>query len=1262
MRVREMFDLDYLELYQGSQNNQARCNEILALAVSIRDFIASQGDLRDNTGIEGTCSGSKTILKEKSPACFSMSEKFEFEKAPDAMSKQLQHLEKNAPELFESLVTCAGKPITCQQCRLDEMKRTARPIGGSRQQNLAGKYQHESTGQLYYVKCPLEPEHARNEVLMSKLASLMGLRVPDYRLHQEQGKTFVISPWQEGLKPVSDFSKRSKEELALLYIGAAWLGNSDTVYHQGNTLEGADGQLVSLDWGVAGRFNASSKRKSDFFSAPIELAAFKDANTQLSKKYFEVRNEKCASNHQNAFGGLTDNDVINAVRRLINVPSRQIDELIETYGPDKPGERQWLRRTIHERRAWFALRYPQACDEQIITPAEQGAISSAGINGYCRPVCVGDIAEGQIRLQQQYTPDGQAQIQASLLLSEEAAVRLESEMGIVHSHHNLRQKIAFFRNYVSGTSMSEELRQEHRILTGECQNLIANLDKKTGSYRGVNGELRENLEQWLSELRKNVQETKDGELVNLKHLPELAGLTDLHCLPGRVATVGMELPGTFSVIPSLWSQGALTGERCQMGNSVPAYTMTPDEKTTLSFHGAAIPTGQAFARRLTVTVEGSPEHAAEKLFSVLEGFSLHISRPSAISLQEEYLDQLARFEGIHRSLDQQVKGMAEEERVRHKEHFVSAHLGVLSLSWEHHCLMEGGQRIFFRPPMPVNSSQKSDHYASHDLGYFSGDSERKAENVIDTILHKGGTLDSLPERSRKGLPTFGSSVLDENIENGAATLVFSRLGKKKHHEGIRILLKPRVLERLDAMAFGSNAFIRDRAINIADSDVPLTKKMKLERTETRELLTNQEHEDKNHVNYAHSVSLYENLEAISVPDEQGKARLTECLKKHFDYWPDGRPVDEVVLLNKYSYAEYERLCKHKQWGQLVKSLGYNQFKPFLQLNPDLEKSGISSLNGLELRGCLEGFSFKGIDLKNTVFSCMKIENCNLTGCDLSSCTLYGTFINCQFDDGNQLCFTDDRFYARFVFSHLVTDTVQCNSFKSLLRQVDRHCSCGLETGLPDFDKTYDRLLLKDRVGLLKYQALTDIEEQCLLEKAKRGEIIHPSECLWQKFCNKHCFGSKEESAFINQLDPRRGFSLLKDICSDSIEDKTLDDILIKYGVDIICELSRDYYDGKRKFFSMPKVKSEVNKLMFIPQVLEKLIDTMVMKSRVNNLASLVVLFELYNEAASEPLGNFEHYIDSDSFNRSKALKEMQEQWQKIKPTFLMYSGLENNKH
>ena len=1028
MRVRTDFDLDYLELFNECKSVHEHQEKIISLAKSVREVIGQQGDLVGSCRIIGTVDERQQEFAASKSATFSPEQKNAYEYATNTFQAQLDHLKSSQPELFGTLSRLTGPLPEYKTFSLNSLEKEHGALGHSVQQDEAGKYVDRATKQAWYVKCPPDSLAARNEILMMKLARKLGLNVPECRLHHENGKAFIISDWHDNLTVGQEaLSKTAPLERARLLMVAAVLGNRDIIGLWTNTFVNTLSQLISVDWGEAGIFGPprAEKRKGKglFTSTPLELDILRDPDSALAKAAIgnNGAHYAAACNAAQLFSNLDQSDLEQAAAQILAISCKDIDQLIKAFGPEKPTERQWLRQTIHDRIVWLALRFPEACQEQTVTPAEQSTIEASGIRGYCRATQTTDIEDGQVRIHQQQQKDGKVATVGTLRLTPEAADRLSELLYLATPQHRLSEKLKFFHTDVGSTRMTPELRHEIEQLESECLNLAQALE-----FSELHWQQEQNTFSKLTDaidFLDRARSQPDGGLIDFSSLPEVE--PPVHNPPMRFSTVINDRveddAGSFSLTNLKQGHGQQNGQTGIKQDSCELHAIItrPGRGVTLEYHGSNQPDAKTFERQLTITVDAEGVEASQKIFTTLKQLKLDTARPTDQDLQEDYLNRLAEYYGWHDQMNASLpaelrarpriedKEQLAQQRIEYKEQFVRNQLRLSTPPrWQHHCRLINGARVYYRPPFPygVDKGHEKDYCLLHNLSYSAEDERAEPAKIIGQLLESGASLDSHIERVRKGIKPVGSFSLSDNIQSGAARLTYTRLGKRKGNtQKARLQFHPETLGRLDIMAFKSCVYAFSKTLSPTE---PLLLRHKRQRLEKPDICQTLADDDCNQMDFPGSLSLLDELQSIRVTSEQERRQVLSVLKKHFDYLPDGRSVEELVPQPFSLRPEYEELIHSgKPIASLVKAAGYDQFERLKQQNPKLKEGRVSRLDGITLYPGtpIKGLDFlaarfKGSTIKRVTFHNCGFDNCSLAGVNLKGCR----FHDCHFSERSQL--------------------------------------------------------------------------------------------------------------------------------------------------------------------------------------------------------------------------------------------------------------------
>lgn len=207
-------------------------------------------------------------------------------------------------------------------------------------------------GVAWYVKAPKSEAIARNEVLAAALYRAVGVRVPDVKMVDMNGKPSVASRMIEGLQKAPDAIRDGQAPGAWDGFAAdAWLANWDSVgLGYDNLLVDPAGNAVRIDTGGALLYRAQGEPKG---------AAFGD-------QVGEVNTLRNGTNPQAAavFAKITRAVATKGVARIAALPDTTIRDMVLAMGPGKTPDREALADRLiarkHDLMAKFKVPAPPA--------------------------------------------------------------------------------------------------------------------------------------------------------------------------------------------------------------------------------------------------------------------------------------------------------------------------------------------------------------------------------------------------------------------------------------------------------------------------------------------------------------------------------------------------------------------------------------------------------------------------------------------------------------------------------------------------------------------------------------------------------------------------------------------------------------------------------------------------------------------------------------------------------------------------------------
>jgi hypothetical protein len=143
--------------------------------------------------------------------------------------------------------------------------KTISKLGGSTGAELV----EDSNGNQYVMKkgSNTSNEHVRAEYLTNQLYDLMGLRVPDYELYEENGEAILLSKF---IFMATEPSVENYDEMAKGFVVDALLANFD-IYQNDNCLVDSSDRIIRVDNGGALNYRAQGGSKNFGGDVKIEF-------------------------------------------------------------------------------------------------------------------------------------------------------------------------------------------------------------------------------------------------------------------------------------------------------------------------------------------------------------------------------------------------------------------------------------------------------------------------------------------------------------------------------------------------------------------------------------------------------------------------------------------------------------------------------------------------------------------------------------------------------------------------------------------------------------------------------------------------------------------------------------------------------------------------------------------------------------------------------------------------------------------------------
>lgn len=213
--------------------------------------------------------------------------------------------------------------------------------GGQKGSNPGGVYK-DPQGVRWYVKTPKTEDHARNEMLANQLYLYAGANVPDVKLVSMNGSTAVASrilPANQkplGKLPASTAAAQDAvDSIRRDFAADAWLANHDVIgLDRDNIMVSPDFKTIvtRIDQGGALRYRAQGQPKEGFGNAVTEIASMRDPHK--------------APQAAAVFKGMSDEDLVKSINRVLLVPEADIRDAVAKFGPPDKAEADKLADTL----------------------------------------------------------------------------------------------------------------------------------------------------------------------------------------------------------------------------------------------------------------------------------------------------------------------------------------------------------------------------------------------------------------------------------------------------------------------------------------------------------------------------------------------------------------------------------------------------------------------------------------------------------------------------------------------------------------------------------------------------------------------------------------------------------------------------------------------------------------------------------------------------------------------------------------------------
>ncbi|MGI2029528.1 hypothetical protein [Endozoicomonas acroporae] len=1041
MRVRDCFYMDRLECFAACQDDQQR-KKWRKLAEEVCRVIARQGDLWFPIKLQDSATDREHFFSIGT-ASKCENRKKQWEHHPSPFRYQLHSIGQQSAVIRELISPYTEHPAKPQAPSFSLAQLTGADIKESQGSWPKGLYSDPVSQQVYYIKPTSGELSAQNQRLMGNLARLLGITVPESFVHEEQGHFYLVSPvpeqWQGKLKGGEETLRSlSPEQWARLLLINVIVGNENMVNSDWEGIElTPEGEPVMFHWdfaGMATRYPCPEKpepapKADDFSSMPVLLNKLRNPQAP-SMNSLPIHNP-CVD----ILAQLDDNLLGHTLKDILHQLDWQaLDRLIEHSG-FLPGDRSWLRQTIHDRIAWLTTRLPHtlAADERI-SMAEYQAIAAAGIRGGWLPVKGRDIQGGQIGISQLLDANGQPITRMTLQLSPEAGNKLADNLALERGLHRLANRVKYANHALHHPVHA--LHDNYRDWRSDLTSLANDCDAMARQFTRDKTRWLENDHDTIDKTVMTLQDIVDkcraaltADVSSIEKLPLINITLPAPAFPARVSSrTGEEVEVKVQLAEFSHGFAKLTGQSVSYLNQeeldaaelttspVRAIELQADvcEGGSLLFFPPNLPNALTFEHQLTITFPGHDKSVVEALFRELAGLGIDGERPTTVDLEEQWLDALADFHGCLGAMNLAVAADIDTPVNSQKKAFLKRlpNLSDKDLDWTNRSSIRAGRWVHYRPGSPhgIGTDPARKFCPGHNLN-FSPDEKRNSINVMITSLSNEANLCSFARRTQIGMkPSANAGGKDEriNIDMGKVCTRVMEVKQANNLAGqsnteyagaMSMTFQPEVLLRTDAQFFRNHDHYAKTDHPDVDGYIRSLKVIPQSTADYQKLIQGDQGQE---TRFSNPLSLYDELNQLKVSSPKDQQHLLHTLKKRYSHWPDGRPLEQLFQ-QSWSNCYHELTYKYSKVDEnirnLIKACGEESIQRLVEQNPHLLEGRLDSLDGLQLKGDYEiyGIDFGSCSMNGTVLQSVKFNECKFDTAVLNRVTVENVrFSACYF--------------------------------------------------------------------------------------------------------------------------------------------------------------------------------------------------------------------------------------------------------------------------
>lgn len=789
-------------------------------------------------------------------------------------------------------------------------------------------YQDTSTGQKWMVKFNGSEDAVLNEVLAGRLYSLAGIEAPELHLVTIEGKPALASRMVDGIREVGAKELAASQAVREGFAVDAWLANWDVAGLNYDNLVLLGNRAMRIDVGGALRYRAVGGLKGSAFGREVgEIESLRDGTNAQARA---------------VFGKITKEELEASVEKVLAIPDADIRALVDRHGPRDAAERTLLADTLIARKRDLERRFPTAAERvrarkagaedapppppSRVTAAEQQAVEASRVNGYGFATDTDSIEDNMVIVHAYQKAGGDYGTRGWLKLTKSAAAKLAAdaqgaaaEPNIVSLHEareailaavksiNFRAAKGDFLDATVVKKIEAALPQIDATVQQLAKAFAVDPQKEIAQHTAL-------LLEWKTHL-SNVLPAAKAQKVATKLPAEFPNKS----IPDRLNWKAPQPEKAAGAVKWVKVQSGLEYHKAEFDRSFAKETTSTVEVpgTRVRFE-AELPDGtkivfvperagassasNAFAMQgvVRIDVPGKGADASGRVFSALEEVGVPAQRADEIARKHLYLNAFARLK-IIRDADMR-KGYEAittpgEAGVKEKLAYLKAKTGVdieKSEGWRN---VDGVRQAFghgrayqLRPDYELDDFEalEKTHVVYHNNAGLGHNAGSGVFERLQPIIEGGGVMASLTDRVRRGVPIsdFSGTSVSSDLASGGGDYLFTRVLRRSTQKGTGLYWKARVLRRMDAITYDSDQFGRTTPEHMQGS----------RRGQTIADLKSAATGSSNETIFKAGLSIFDDLDRIVLSSQaEVNAAVKWMRSKGYSSWPDGRPLDEVIV-------------------------------------------------------------------------------------------------------------------------------------------------------------------------------------------------------------------------------------------------------------------------------------------------------------------------------------------------------------------------------